>query len=188
MMKMMTSKNVLTPQEYNTVLVNLGGLLSQYYSLMDTNMAQRDELNQHLTMLATKSILDITNPDDIYKNSLQILKSPTLLRLYAQVEFQLLSIGTNGYNDSYDRLCRSIANAIPNTKPSRFSIWKDSNNGGIYDLAIEVREHKLKDLLRQTTREDVICDFLLNHRHLVLQILIMQFYSTVGAVARTSTN
>ena len=185
-MKQMTN-NVLTPQEYNTLLVNLGGLLTQYYTLMDTNVTQRDELNRHLTELASKSILDITNPEDIYKNSLQILNSPALLRLYAQIEFQLFSIGINGYNDSYDRLCRSIAKAIPNIRQSRFSIWKDSNNGGIYDLAIEVRKPRLKDLLRQTTREDVICDFLLNHRHLVLQILIMQFYCTVGAVARTST-
>lgn len=167
--------NTLPASEYRDVLAELGKLLSTYYK-DQANAVSKGKIDNHLTWIASLNVLNVVDATTMYIRAQEVAQDPDLFRFYTQLDFHLFSIGTNHHNDCYARLCNNIARALPKTNRDAYGINYTTINGDIYELAKQLYNKDLIDYISSPSREKVLRYFLLNHRHVVLQLLIMQFY------------
>lgn len=174
-MKAKNNDNTLSAVEYERVLTLLGTLLNTYY-VKQTNDKAKEKIDKHLTWIASLNVLTIVDATNLYNKSNEITNDFDLFRFYTQLDFHLFSIGTDVYPDSYVRLCNNIARALPRVNKDPYGISYQTDNGDLYELAKKLYSKDFIDYIRKPSRAKVLRYFLLNHRHVVLQLLIMQFY------------
>ena len=175
MMKQMNPKNnqnVLTDAEYAVLLGRLGTAIAVCASSNST--IAKDTVSGHLVYIASLNVISITDPTRQYDIATQIKDNAYLVRFYKQLNFQLFSTTTQGYNDYFVRLCNNVVAGLPFENDDKFSV---SVGGSLHVLAKTLYKKDLVDYFIKPSTDKVLRCFLLNHRHLVLQILIMQYYA-----------
>lgn len=163
--------NVLSDVEYASTVDSFNRLISVTCSTM--GKAYEQKITTHLQSIASSDALVLTNPTALYNNTKQINTEAALVKFYKQLEFLLLSTRTNGYPDFYVRLCNNLVAGLVNNQPSDYGI---STNGGILDLAKQLYRKSFLEYFIKPTDQKVLRVFLMNHPHLVLQLLLSQFY------------
>ena len=174
-MMMMSDKNFLTNLEYNQIIDRVGELVTKYYR-KETSSVNQYKINTHLTWIASLNITSSVDPTSIYNSADKLANDPLLFQFYTQLNFNLFSIGLNSQKDCYVRLCKSVARALPKTSSDPYGMNYQIHNGDLYVLAKQLYKKKLIDYFIKPSREKVLEHFLQNHRHVVLQIIIMQYY------------
>lgn len=174
-MRAKNNSNTLAAREYEDVLTLLGKLLNTYY-VKQANVQAKGKIDQHLTWIASLNVLSVVDATTLYNKSTEVANDVDLFRFYTQLDFHLFSIGTDRYPDSYIRLCNNIARALPRANKDVYGINYQKDNGDLYELAKKLYNKDFIDYITKPSREKVLRYFLLNHRHVVLQLLIMQFY------------
>lgn len=167
-----SDNKTLANHEYRELLTALGETIRTYH-IRSASQKDKDKITEHNTSIASQNILALTDPSNIYMASQEISKSGVLQEYYAQVYFHLFSQGIYSSEDGYDRLCLSIARAIPCQSLGQYGV---NYNGDIYEIAKRLYKKKLLDYFLKPSPVEMLKSFLVNHRHLVIQVLIMQFY------------
>ena len=169
----MTQIEKLTTQEYNQLLLGAGDVISTYCSKLPAGT--REKINEHLTWIASQNILTITDPTSIRTVAKLIRSDSDLFRFYSQVDFQLFSM-VSFETDTRTRLCNNIAYALPAKDDDTYGISYNTSAGDLSELASSLYKNKWVDYFLPVKIQVKLHWFLMSHRHLVLQILIMQYY------------
>lgn len=175
--------NVLTDVEYANSIDILSKIVK--VCVFNTNKNHAEKLNTHLQLIASADSLILTDPGFLYGNTKSISSDAVLVKFYKQLEHLFFSTRTNGYPDFYVRLCNNLAAGFSKQSNTGYSIV---TKGGILDLANQLYKKSFLEHFVKPTPQKVLRVFLMNHSHLVLQLLISQFYqhenaSKVPAVA-----
>lgn len=165
------NSNVLSDAEYAATVDSLNHLIPVTSFTMGKVYEQK--ITAHLQSIASSDALVLTNPTALYNNTKQLNTEAALVKFYKQLQFLLLSTRTNGYPDFYVRLCNNLVAGLVNNQKSDYGI---STNGGILDLAKQLYQKSFLEYFFKPSDEKVLRVFLMNHPHLVLQLLISQFY------------
>lgn len=165
------NSNVLSDAEYAATVDSLNHLIPVTNFTMGKLYEQK--ITAHLQSIASSDTLVLTNPTALYNNTKQLNSEAALVKFYKQLQFLLLSTRTNGYPDFYVRLCNNLVAGLVNNRKSDYGI---STNGGILDLAKKLYQKSFLEHFFKPSDEKVLRVFLMNHPHLVLQLLISQFY------------
>lgn len=174
-MNQKTQKNEkLNTDEYRELLTALGNTISTYCEKQPVGVVEK--INQHLTWIASLNVLTITDPAQMYATAKQVSADADLFRFYSQVDFQLFSMVSGQTDDTHVKLCKNIADALPVKDEDKFGISYNSSVGDLHELAARLYKHKWMDLIVYPSKSKRLHQFLINHRHVVLQIIIMQFY------------
>ncbi len=163
----------LTTQEYNQLLLGAGDVIATYCSKLPA--AIHAKINEHLTWIASQNILTITDPTSIRMVAKLIRSDSDMFRFYSQVDFQLFSM-VSFEKDTRTRLCNNIAYALPSKDDDTYGISYNTSAGDLSELASSLYKSNLMDYFFPVNKQVKLHWFLMNHRHLVLQILIMQYY------------
>jgi len=167
-----SDNKTLANHEYRELLTALGETVKAHHNRC-ANQVERDKINEHNTWIASQNILTLTDPSNIFDASQVIARQPLLQSYYAQVYFHLFSQGIYSSEDGYDRLCASIARAVPCPSMGQYGL---NYSGDIYEIARRLYKKKWLDYFIKPSPVEMVKSFLVNHRHLVIQVLIMQFY------------
>lgn len=171
----MNQKNEkLNTEEYRELLLAVGNVISTYCSKQSKEV--HEKIDKHLTWIASLNILSITDPTQLYQTAKQISEDADLFRFYSQVDFQLFSMVSGQTDDTHSKLCKNIADALPSKDTDKFGIGYNFKSGDLNELAAGLHKHSWKDYFVGIDKSVVLQQFLMNHRHVVLQIIIMQFY------------
>jgi len=175
LMKQMNPKNnqnVLTDAEYAVLLDRLGVAIAVCASGNSSDV--KDTITKHLVYIASLNVISITDPTRQYDISTEIKDNAYLMRFYKQLNFHLFSTTTQGYNDYFVRVCNNVVAGLPFENDDKFSV---SVGASLHLLAKTLYKKDLIDYFIKPSTDKMLRCFLLNHRHLVLQILIMQYYA-----------
>lgn len=164
----------LNTEEYSELLDSLGKVIATYCHKQPETVL--DKINKHLTWIASLNILTITDPSQMYATTKLISSDADLFRFYSQADFQLFSTVSGKNEDTHTKLCKNIADALPSKDEDKFGISYNSSVGDLHELAARLYKHKWMDLISYPNKSIRLQQFLINHRHVVLQILIMQFF------------
>lgn len=168
--------NVLTDEQYVAAVESLNRLVP--IAVFTLGKVYEQKITRHLQSIASSDALALTNPTALYNNTKQIASEAGLVKFYKQLEFLLLSTRTNGLPDFYVRLCNNLVAGLVNNHPSDYGIY---TTGGILDLAKQLYRKTFLEYFIKPTDQKVLRAFLMNHPHLVLQLLLSQFYQHASA-------
>lgn len=163
--------NVLTDAEYIATVDSLNKLIP--VTVFTMGKVYEQKITTHLQSIASSDSLVLTNPTLMYNTSKQLNTEVAIVKFYKQLQFLLLSTRTNGYPDFYVRLCNNLVAGLVNNKSSDYAI---STNGGITDLARSLYKKSFLEYFIEPTDHKILRSFLIDHPHLVLQLLLSQFY------------
>ncbi len=166
---------VLTDAEFGETVNRLGALIPVTMRIMGKLHEQK--ITDHISSIASSDVLSITHPSTCYNWAAYNRDDAGTVKFYKQLQYHLLSTRTNGYPDFYVRLCNNVVNGLVNNKISDYNFNTD---GGILDLATALYRKDLLDYFTRPTKEKMLRSFLLDHPHLVIQLLIMQFYQNAS--------
>lgn len=167
---------VLTDSEFEETVNRVRSLIPVTAGIM--GKAYEQKITKHLTSIASYDVLVATDPTTIYNLSKSISEEAALIKFYKQIQYHLFSSKTNGYPDFYVRLCNNMVAGLVNNEISDYNF---NTNGGILDLANSLYKKSFLEYFIRPTKEKVLRSFLLDHPHLVVQLLIMQFYQHPAA-------
>jgi hypothetical protein len=165
------NNQVLTDAEFGETVNRLGGLIPVTVGIMGKGFEQK--ITKHISSIASYDVMTITHPANIFNTSTDIRSDGAVIKFYKQLQYHLLSTRTAGCSDFYIRLCNNIVNGLVNNQITDYNFNTD---GGILDLATALYKKDFVDYFFKPTKEKVLRSFLLDHPHLVIQLLIMQFY------------
>lgn len=163
--------NVLNDDEYGQTVDRIGRHIQITTAILGT--AYKEKIKAHLQSIASSDVMVITNPTALYNKTKVLATEAGLVKFYKQLEFLLLSTRTNGYPDFYVRLCNNLVAGLVNNQTSDYGI---NTNGGILDLAKQLYKKSFLEYFFPPSDEKALRVFLINHPHVVLQLLIAQFY------------
>ena len=165
------NNQVLTDKEFGETVNRLADLIPMTVGIMGKAFEQK--ITKHTSSIASCDAMVITHPANVFNWSVDIRNEPAVIKFYKQLQYHLFSSRTCGYPDFYVRLCNNIVNGLVNNQITDYNFNTD---GGILDLATALYRKDFVDYFFKPTKEKVLRSFLLDHPHLVIQLLIMQFY------------
>lgn len=175
-MNQLKNTQVLTDNEFGETVNRLGSLIPVTVGIM--GKAYEQKITKHITSIASYDVMSATHPAAIYNLSKSIGEEAALVKFYKQIQYLLLSSKTNGYPDFYVRLCNNLVCGLANNQITDYNF---NSKGDILDLATSLYKKSFFEYFFKPSKEKVLRSFLLNHPHLVVQLLIMQFYQYPSA-------
>lgn len=170
------NRQVLTDAEFGETVNRLGSLVPVTIGIH--GRLSQEKINKHLQSIASYDVMVITSPANIYNWVSDIRKEASAIKFYKQLEYHLLSSRTLGYPDFYVRLCNNVVNGLVNNQITDYNFNTD---GGILDLASSLYRKDFIDYFFKPTPEKILRSFFLDHPHVVIQLLLMQFYQYPSA-------
>lgn len=168
---------VLTDNEFEETIYRVGEHIRMTSSIMGKEHEKK--ITAHLEYIASCDVSVLTDPTHIHDNSGAIKQSAALTKFYTQLKYLLLSSRTGGYPDFYVRLCNNLSAGLVSSQDTSYGI--DNYKGGILELAQSLTKKKYFFLVRKPAPSVAMRLFFIKHPHLVLQLLIAQFYQRTAS-------
>ncbi len=165
---------VLSDKEYATTIAYFGKIIPICTQTRPPEVKQK--ITDHLVYIASQSVSALAYPSYLYERINKLKADGELLIFYKQLDFFVFSSNTHGYKDCYTRFCNNLASGMRDQYEDQFNI---DSMGPIYEIAKNLYVNDFIDLFIKPSTEKMFRYFLLNHRHFVLQLALMQYYATL---------
>jgi len=171
--KILPRHKPLSNQEY----VNLLNSVSDKIILVSRGSDDEEIITKHLTYIASMNVVSLLDPTRQSVETNVLRNTKELIIFYKQLDFLLFSSCTEGYPDYFDKLLTNLIMGLQNQKQDDFNYteWTDD----FYELAKSLYKETWIDNLIEPSEDKILRYFFRNHRHLVLQLLIMQYYANI---------
>jgi len=163
----------LSNQEYVTLLNNV----SDKIILVSKGSGNPENITKHLTYIASMNVVSLLDPTRQSVDTDLLRNSTDLIIFYKQLDFLLFSSCTEGYPDYYDKVLTNLIMGLQNQIQDDFNYTEWTKN--FYDLAKSLYKYTWFEHYLKPSQDKVLRYFFRNHRHLVLQLLIMQYYANI---------
>jgi hypothetical protein len=163
----------LTNDEYITLLNNVSDKLI----LVSRGPGDREIITKHLTYIASMNVVSLLDPTRQSVDTDLLRNTKDLIIFYKQLDFLVFSSCTEGYPDYFDRLVTNLIMGLQNQLQDDFNYTEWTDN--FYELAKSLYKKTWFEHYLKPSEDRVLRYFFRNHRHLVLQLLIMQYYANI---------